>query len=377
MSTTDEFELPGFLQNDTDADSIEERMMSNLPEDIDKTEGGFPWDFTMPTAIELSQVLGFYIPETLKIMYPMWAYGRWLDLHGRVVGLTRKPAVQAKGRVTVTGKAGTYIVKGFRFAVPTDGTAPSVEFETDESAEIGEEEVITINVTAVEAGKTGNVAAGTISMMSSPMRGITNITNEEDTTGGTEEESDDDFRERILEAYRRGQTSFIGNDADYIRWSKEVPGIGDCVVISAYDGPGTVKLVLIDSNGDPANESLCQAVFNHIVSPDDRMKRLLPTACAKLACVPATTVVVNFQCIGLQYDNTTDIEQIKADFSKLVMMVYSVAKLEGVLRYNDVRPLFADIPGVEDFEEFYMDGGIENIELAREDYPKTGTLDFS
>ncbi|WP_379690404.1 baseplate J/gp47 family protein [Mediterraneibacter gnavus] len=50
-------------------------------------------------------------------------------------------------------------------------------------------------------------------------------------------------------------------------WAKEVTGIGDCIVIPANEeNPGVVKLVLVDSNGSPANKVLVQAVYDHIVS---------------------------------------------------------------------------------------------------------------
>ena len=73
----------------------------------------------------------------------------------------------------------------------------------------------------------------------------------------------------------------------------------------------------------------------------------------------------------------TGIEQIKADFTEAVRAVYAQAKTEGVLRYNDVRPLISAIAGVEDFETFTMNGKMQNITLKSEEYPDTGTLNFS
>jgi hypothetical protein len=56
-----------------------------------------------------------------------------------------------------------------------------------------------------------------------------------------------------------------------------------------------------------------------------------------------------------------------------VRAVYAQAKTEGVLRYNDVRPLISAIAGVEDFETFTMNGKMQNITLKSEEYPDTGT----
>ena len=96
-----------------------------------------------------------------------------------------------------------------------------------------------------------------------------------------------------------------------------------------------------------------------------------------MICEPATTVRVDFTITGLIYDETTDIEKIKEDFAKAVKAVYSEAKREGVLRYNDVRPIISDISGVGDFNAFLMDGDMKNMRLGSEEYPETGTLNFS
>lgn len=170
--------------------------------------------------------------------------------------------------------------------------------------------------------------------------------------------------------------TYLGNDTDYKRWAKQA-GAGDAIVISTWNGPGTVKLVLVDGNGKPANAKLVQDVYNYIVSPSDRSARLLPTGTAELTCTAATTVAVNYVIAGLSYDETTGIEQIKADFTEAVRAVYAQAKTEGVLRYNDVRPLISAIAGVEDFETFTMNGKMQNITLKSEEYPDTGTLNFS
>lgn len=139
-----------------------------------------------------------------------------------------------------------------------------------------------------------------------------------------------------------------------------------------------MKLVLIDTNGQPANEELVQAVYDYIVSPDDRSRRLLPAACAKLSCVPATTLRVNYECTGMLYDkDITNPEQISRCFEKAVMPVYAQAKQEGILRYNDVRPVLRGIDGLEDFESFYMNGSMKNIVLGGEEYPLTGSCRFS
>ena len=86
------FTVPAFLQ-ECDVDTIHQKMMDMLPDDIDKTEAGFPWDFTRPTALIASELLEYYIPETLKLMFPQWSSGEFLDYLANMARLARKRCV--------------------------------------------------------------------------------------------------------------------------------------------------------------------------------------------------------------------------------------------------------------------------------------------
>ncbi len=365
---------PDFIDNNSE-NEIHQRMMSHLPKDIDDMIGGFPYDFTKPAAIELSEFINYHMVRALMIAFPQFAWDEWLDLHGKQVHLTRHEAECASGFVEVSGIAGTVIPSGTIFCTPATNDSPALEYVSNEDSIIGSDGTVTISVTAVTSGTISNVAANTICMMAKPDKNILSVTNKEPITGGTERESNNAYYDRIAAEYDSSMT-YLGNDSDYIRWAKEA-GAGDCIVVSAYDGPGTVKLVLVDRNGEPANNTLIQEVYHYIVSPDDRTKRLLPTACAKLVCVAATTVNINYICTGLSIDETTTIEQIKKDFKEAVMKIYDKAKNDGILRYNDVRPLISAINGVQDFDTFMINDNIVNIQLAQEEYPQTGNLNFT
>ena len=95
-----EFEVPEFV-SESDSDQIQERMMGNLPADISDMEGDFPYDFTMPTAIEISQLVQFNLVRCLMVAFPEYSWGDWMDLHGAEAGVTRKEAVAATGTVSV------------------------------------------------------------------------------------------------------------------------------------------------------------------------------------------------------------------------------------------------------------------------------------
>lgn len=369
-----DFIKPDFILNNS-AEEIHQRMMNSLPGDLDDMPGGFPYDFTKPAALEKDEFINYHLVRALMIAFPQYAWDEWLDLHGRQVHLERHSPRHASGKVKVSGKVGTKIAAGTVFCTPATDTGPSIAFRSTEEKEIGDDGTAFIPVTAVDSGIGSNVASDTVALMIKPHKDITEVVNPEPIRGGTERESNDDYYDRIAAEYANSLT-YLGNDSDYIRWAKEA-GAGDCIVIPAAEGPGTVRLVLVDGNGQPANEELVQDIYDYIVSPEDRSARLLPTACSKLICGPAITVKIDFALTGLVYDGTTGIEQIKMDFAEAVKSIYTSAKQWDILRYNDVRPIISDIPGVLDFDEFFMNGDITNIRLGREEYPETGILDFS
>ena len=369
-----EFEVPEFV-SESDSDQIQERMMGNLPADISDMEGDFPYDFTMPTAIEISQLVQFNLVRCLMVAFPEYCWGDWMDLHGAEAGVTRKEAVAATGTVSVTAAYGTVLAAGTVFAVPATDQMEAVEFQTLRTVTFAENETMDLAVEAVTPGVSGNVPANTITIMASPINGVTAITNSEKTSGGAEEENDEDYYERIHAEFQDSQF-YVANDADYIKWAKEVPGIGDCIVEPAVEGPGTVGLILVDSNGQPASSTLVTAVYNHIVSPDDRSKRLLPTGSSKLIVKSATVKTVDSACTGLVLDGV-GLDDVISTFKTEMMAVYSAAKETNILRYNSARTVLSTITGVSDFMDFTMDGKRENIHLSSSEYADTGNVTFT
>jgi uncharacterized phage protein gp47/JayE len=71
-------------------------------------------------------------------------------------------------------------------------------------------------------------------------------------------ESDDDFRERIVERLRR--KAYGGNIADYIEFTTAIEGVGGVKVFSAWQGGGTVKLSIVGGDYKPASDEFVGTV---------------------------------------------------------------------------------------------------------------------
>lgn len=368
-----EFVSPDFI-NDNNPEDIHERMMANLPADIDDMPGGFPWDFTYPTAVQKSELIQYHLVKTLMLMYPQYAWGEWLDLHAAQAGVQRREAGYAHAFIKVSGSEGTVVTEGSIFCTLETEFNESIEFATDYEVTIGEEEEETIPVTAVVSGSGSNVNANTVTLMSKTIKGITAVTNETNITGGTDEENDESLLERIEQANIDNSNSFIGNDSDYIRWAKEVVGVGSAHVIPEWDGPSTVKLVIMDSNGLPANQAIIDAVHNHIMSPEDRLLRKAPIG-AHLAVISAGLIDIDYSA-NIVLSSGYDLESIIEQFKIKVQKYYITAKENGLVKYNKLHAILAEIDGVNDFSDFKMNQAVANIVVEEDQYPSTHDVEF-
>lgn len=366
-----EFTLPAFLQKHS-TDDIHEKMRAILPPDLDMSEGGHAWNMTRPTALVIAELCEFVLPEVIKLIFPEWSYGEFLDGHAKARGITRRPAAYANGEITITGAEKTEIPAGSLFSTAAINDEPSVDYETLETVVIPGSGTVTAAVRCTQAGIIGNATAGAIEIVSSRLTGITGVANTAGITGGTEEESDESLIERIAEYDKSQGDSYTGTPSDYKRWAKSVAGVGDATVISAQDDSGLVTIILTDSNGDPATELLCTTVYNYIMRPDAPEERLAPIN-AFLKVTPPMTLAIGIQATVELEDDAT-IESVKADFLAQIALYLPVALSEGEVKYTRVGAILSAIDGVNDFKDLKLGAvgaayGTGNIAITTNQLP--------
>jgi uncharacterized phage protein gp47/JayE len=375
------FETPEFLKNQTEKE-IHQEMLADIAvqhPNMDLTEGSFAHDFTNPTAKEKARMVGFTLTEVIKNIFPMWSYGDNLDWQARNRGMSRKEAVKAKAEaVTITGKAGTVIPAGFLIKTEATYGGSSVLFQITESVVIpgtGTGQTVTVPIEAYTAGLIGNVAAGTITMLNAPIKGVESITNTSATTGGVDRESDDALIQRILDYDQNQGISFVGSDSDYKRWAMEVNGVGSAEVIPAAPGAETVTLVITDTQGQPANTDLCTLVYNHVMSPNDRSSRLAGVNDI-LSVVAATGVRILIHATVVT-EGGRGINDIKTDLHASLLIYYKTAIAQNVVRINEIGKILIDIKGVADYTGLTLNGASANVAIATDEIPVSDLVDIA
>lgn len=365
------FTPPDFLSK-LDVDAIHQDMLAQLPGDIDTGEGGFVWDLTRPTAYIAAEMAQYILPWFLSQIWAQSASGPYLDMHAQRRALSRKGATAAQGFVQVSGQAGTKVPAGSVFSTAgRSGVAP-VEFASTQEALL-EEGPVQIPVEAVAAGSSGNVPAGAILMVvSDGLAGIQAVANPAPTTGGYGQEDDESLRARILE-YDRTPGSYIGNAADYRRWAMAVTGVGGARIIPAQDATGLVTIVLVDSDGCPASDQLCQAVYRYIMEGDNPTRQRLAPLNARLAVRPPEALPVTVSAV-LELEAGVPLEEVKAAYLTSLHEYFSLARTEGEIRFTQLAALLSAVPGVHDYRGLALNGTQGNIPLP-EDRSPTASLE--
>lgn len=369
-----DFTIPSFLQNRSTNDN-HAKMMEIIPTDIDMSEGGHAWNMTRPTALIAAEICQFIIPEVIKLIFPQWSYGEFLDHHAETRGMVRRAATAAIGQVTITGTAESVIPAGSIFSTASVNGASTVNYETLEEVKIPESETITVNVRCTKTGTIGNTDACTIVMVSSRLTSVKSVINNEPLTGGTEEEADESLIERIKMYDISQGDNFVGSVSDYKRWATSIDGVGSATVVPAQDTSGLVTIILTDSNGYPATEQLCESVYNHIMRPNNPDDRLAPVN-ALLKVVPPATLEIGIRAVVELTDDAT-LESVKEAFMDQLSLYLPVALGEGEIKLTRVAAALAATKGANDYSNLQIglvtDGtvayGTSNITITTSQLP--------
>ena len=187
----------------------------------------------------------------LNQSFPQTAAGRYLDYHAETRALTRLPAAKATGvlRFSAPSAAVTdYEIDAGSVAMTSGG----VRFETTEKATLAKgKNYVDVPAIAVEAGANGNAIAGAMSVY--PV-GITQCENPEAFSGGSDEESDEKLRERVLESYKRLPNG--ANAAFYEQEAMRFPTVASAKAVGRARGIGTVDVYVSTHAGAPEEKLL-------------------------------------------------------------------------------------------------------------------------
>lgn len=331
------------------ADSIDTvllRMLNEIDDMYDKTVGSFTRDILTPAATEAVR-LELFAEYVLSCAFVDTAEGEWLDALCKMQGLIRRSATYASGTVTITGRVGKTVLAGTLVASDT------AQYVATDNTVIGEDGTAVVNVTAITAGKSGCCGVGAINRFPVSIEGIYSVTNKAAFTNGYNTETDDELRERYYTKVRTPTTS--GNAYHYRQWALEVDGVGDAQVVPLWNGNGTVKVYIIDTEKLPASDELVEKATKHI----DKQR---PIGASVTVSAPEqisidVSVVLSIANGYAENDIKSNIE------AQIKQYIRESAFIKSAISYAKIGSIILDTQGVTDYTDLTVNGGTANVSI--------------
>lgn len=337
-------------------EEILQRCLDRIPNTIDKRQGSIIYDALAPCCVELAQMY-IELSGVYDQVFIDTAVGEALDKLVEQNGVKRKDATYA-------------LRKGeFNMVVPVGN-----RFSDGENTYIVIENIVGTNNSILrceQAGAVGNSYYGSLTPITY-LQGLTKAELTDIIDMGDDIESDEDLRVRYMESVTAPQ--FGGNVSDYQNKVKSLTGVGGCKVIPIWNGGGTVKLIITNSQGGVPTSSLVNDV-QEAVDPNQDQQGLgiapighivtVEGAAAKNITVSATfTLESGVNPIDIQdsVNNVVDnyFKSLSVNWDKEDNLIARISQLE-------IRLL--GVAGVLDITNTKMNNSSSNLSLQSNEIP--------
>lgn len=250
------------MYEDQTYEEILERCLDNARDDIDKTEGNIFWSAIAPACLEFA----IHYTELDGIVREGFADTCSRDnlvLRCKERGITPHEATAA----VLQGEFNVDIGIGQRFSLDELNYVSIKYIGRGAPLEESGEGTYLYQMQCETVGIDGNKHFGDLTAIEY----ITNLEVARLTAvliPAEDEEETEALRARYYKSFETAP--FGGNKQDYKEKTNALAGVGDTKVIPAWDGGGTVKLIIINSDYDKASDTLVSEVQEAIDPLSDR-----------------------------------------------------------------------------------------------------------
>lgn len=330
----------------------------------DKTENAMVYDAVASGAIMAHELLSFAKNAFDKMDIENNSgddLNRYVFLR---TGITRKMGTLANGKLLFAGTPGTLVPQGY---IVTDANN-NVSFKTLYGDVITEGGTVLIDAVSTVVGYQGYITADSLTVMTDKRQGITSVTNTEDMEEGTDPETDAQLRTRYYMFFRDRATS--NNPAHYRQWAMEVDGVGQVRVVRAFNGPLSVKVILLDNRYQSADGELINNVDAHI-----RTRQSFDVE--ELLVVSATPILINIDTdliLADGYDDAQVKNNIADNIRNWLSDYIDPLWVRESVSYYDIISIVKQTEGVIDINTLTVNGGTANIPIGIEQVAEMGTV---
>lgn len=359
-------------------ESLLEDVLDNAPNDIDTRPGSIFYDAVSGILLKVAKLY-----TDLDIVFSLvminTATGEYLDTKASEYGVTRLPA---------TSCCYLFEYEGIRPDIGESFFTNGLYFVLKESDDG------TLYLEAEEAGTIGNgIYAGTAAVPVNSIQGLDSATFGEIYSQGTDTETDEDLRERVLEKVAGPAEN--GNRQHYKSWCESISGVGRVRLTPLWNGENTVKAILISPNGLPVDGNVENAVQQYIdpnslgrtVTLNGRTYNVgdgLGNGVANIgahftaAAADSLAIDVSFSVEIAEGKSEREVEQavknaVKSYLKELVMGTPDDEII--VVRINAIGAILAGLTSyIVDYSSLELNGSTENITSGDDEVPILGEV---
>ena len=361
-------------------EKLMDEILAAAPPGLDTRQGSIFFDAVSAVVNKIAK-LYTDLDRVFDTVFITTAHDEYLDLRALEFGLTRLPATPAKYYFACTGTRPT---DGWRF-FHNDSGLYFVLHEQDDG---------TLYLEAEEGGTACNdIQSGDIAVPVNTVVGMTSASFLDIYEYGTDAESDEDLRERIME--KIGGPAENGNKQHYKTWCESVPGVGRARIEPLWNGENTVRAVLISPLGLPVPDSVVEAVQEY-VDPDglgmtveidgvtyhvgDGLGNGQANIGAHFTAVAATpnTINLSFSAELARGRSLEDAREAVAEAVTAYLRTLVIDSDEGVtvtVRISAIGAILAGLTSyLVDYSDLTLNGGTGNIRVGEAEVPVLGEV---
>lgn len=229
-------------------------MLDNVPDDLDKREGSIIYDAIAPAAMVSAQQ-SLSLANIIRETYIKTAQGEFLDYRAVEHGTSRYAATNTEVKARFNDDDGNpvNVEVGDRFASIAESPIFYTVIKANDDG--------TAEMQAEEAGTSANSYLGQV-LPVTPNDNLAWAEIIEITIPARDAENDEHLRARLLNT--NSWVAYGGNVADYLDMTSKIHDVGATQVYPTWDGPGTVKLVILNNDLMPASSTLVKKVKEEI-----------------------------------------------------------------------------------------------------------------
>ena len=345
-------------------ESIMEDLLARVPSTMDKREGSVIWDALAPCAVELQNVY-IALDTVLNETFADTASLYYLVKRAAERGITQKLATNAVLQ-------GEFTPVDLELSIGSRFSCDNLNYIITEKIEDG-----IYKLTCETVGTEGNVHFGSLI----PIDYISGLQTANLTELLIPAEDDEDV-ESLRERYFESMTSqaYGGNVADYQQKTKSIDGVGGVKVTPVWNGGGTVKLTILNSDYALPSPTLVEQVQNEVdpVGHSGEGMGFAPIG-HTVTVVGASAKTVNI-VTTITYQTGWDwssaksyiLDTIDQYFNELCQTWDDSENL--IVRISQLESKILACEGVLDVQGTKLNGSTSNLTLAADEIPVRGTV---